>query len=71
MNVADPKLMAWLHEPHLLQRDEKEIEGYTLQVIACPQGLHKLGACHSLLFLLTDAGLDVLLSTIHQSALPF
>lgn len=33
-NVTDPKLLAWLHEPQLLQRDEKEIEGYTLQVPA-------------------------------------
>ncbi len=29
--MKDPKLMAWLHEPQLMQRDEKQIEGYTLQ----------------------------------------
>ena len=31
VSVKDPKLMAWLHEPQLMQRDEKQIEGYTLQ----------------------------------------
>lgn len=35
VNVTDPRLLAWLHEPQLLQRDEKEIEGYTLQVSPC------------------------------------
>ncbi len=30
-SMQDPKLVAWLHEPQLMQRDEKEIEGYTLQ----------------------------------------
>lgn len=32
VNVTDPRLLACLHEPQLLQRDEKEIEGYTLEV---------------------------------------
>lgn len=32
IRLTDPRLLAWLHEPQLLQRDEKEIEGYTLQV---------------------------------------
>ena len=36
MSFKDPKLLAWLHEPQLMQRDEKEIEGYTLKAI-----LHK------------------------------
>ena len=71
MSVADPKLMAWLHEPQLLQRDEKEIEGYTLQVPAYPHTLYMLVACHSLLALLIDACLMFLLSTIHQSNLSF
>ena len=31
VSMKDPKLMAWLHEPQLMQRDEKQIEGYTLQ----------------------------------------
>lgn len=31
VSVKDPKLMAWLHEPQLMQRDEKQIEGYSLQ----------------------------------------
>ena len=33
VSVKDPKLMAWLHEPQLMQRDEKQIEGYTLQAL--------------------------------------
>ena len=32
VNITDPKLMAWLHEPQLMQKDEKEIETYNLQV---------------------------------------
>lgn len=36
VNVTDPRLLAWLHEPQLLQRDEKEIEGYTLEVSPYP-----------------------------------
>ncbi|KAA6418852.1 MAG: DNA polymerase I [Trebouxia sp. A1-2] len=28
VRLKDPKLMAWLHEPQLMQRDEKQIEGY-------------------------------------------
>ncbi|KAL0046010.1 hypothetical protein WJX82_011272 [Trebouxia sp. C0006] len=34
VSMKDPKLMAWLHEPQLMQRDEKQIEGYTLQVLS-------------------------------------
>ncbi|DBB18346.1 TPA: hypothetical protein ACH3X3_000002 [Trebouxia sp. C0006] len=30
VSMKDPKLMAWLHEPQLMQRDEKQIEGYGL-----------------------------------------
>jgi hypothetical protein len=28
--VVDPCLLAWLHEPQLLQRDEKELDAYAL-----------------------------------------
>ena len=42
VSVKDPKLMAWLHEPQLMQRDEKQIEGYTLQaqLLATPHAFH-------------------------------
>ena len=32
VTINDPKLLAWLHEPQLMQKDEKEIETYSLQV---------------------------------------
>ena len=38
IKLQDPKLLAWLHKPQLVQRDEKEIEGYTLQV-TLPQSM--------------------------------
>lgn len=37
VGLQDPKLLAWLHKPQLVQRDGKEIEGYTLQVNCCKQ----------------------------------
>lgn len=29
---VDPRLLAWLHEPQLVQKDERELESYSLQV---------------------------------------
>lgn len=31
IRMHDPKVLAWMHKPQLVQRDEKEIESYTLQ----------------------------------------
>ena len=64
ISVTDPKLLGWLHEPQLLQRDEREIEGYTLQVPASFQ--HPLQACClSLLCICQYSLLAVSLTTPH------
>lgn len=36
--VLDPCVLGWLHEPQLLQKDEKEIGSYSLQVMTREAG---------------------------------
>lgn len=33
-SLLDPLLLAWLYEPQLVQRDEKEVEAYSLTCLA-------------------------------------
>ncbi|KAG2429354.1 hypothetical protein HXX76_011120 [Chlamydomonas incerta] len=37
LRLLDPVLLAWLEAPQLAQRDEKEIEGYTLETLCGPR----------------------------------
>lgn len=39
LRAVDPRLLAWLHEPQLVQRDERELERYGLQELARRYGL--------------------------------
>ena len=38
-SLVDPKLLVWLYEPHLVQRDESVLDGYGLQELAARYGL--------------------------------
>lgn len=36
LRLLDPVVLAWMEQPQLAQRDEKEIEAYTLEQL-CPR----------------------------------